>query len=100
MRWDWLDQRPLVVALAGSTGAGKTTFFRAHLADTGLRFVNADELARGLALQPYEAARLADGIRRALVAKGESFSFDNSDLRAPFRLESTWVQGTQQSWEA
>jgi len=45
---DWrslLDARPVVVALAGSNGAGKSTFFHSHLADAGLRFVNADDLA-------------------------------------------------------
>ncbi len=76
MNWDWLDQRPLLIALAGSNGAGKTTFFEAHLADTGLRFVNADNLAAELGIPPYEAAQLADAIRRTLVAKGESFIFE------------------------
>jgi predicted ABC-type ATPase len=72
----FLDARPIVVAVAGSNGAGKTAFFHAHLADAGLRFVNADDLARGLDVDPYEAARLADAVRRALVARGESFVFE------------------------
>jgi predicted kinase len=56
---DWrslLDARPVVVALAGSNGAGKSTFFHSHLADAGLRFVNADDLAVEMGLGAYEAA--------------------------------------------
>lgn len=68
-----LDEGPVLIALAGPNGAGKTTFFEAHLAAAGLRFVNADVLAQGLAIDPYEAARLADRIRRSLVAQRESF---------------------------
>jgi predicted ABC-type ATPase len=70
------DRRPIVVAIAGPNGAGKTTFYHAHLARAGLRFVNADVLAADLAVGPYEAARLADALRRALVGRGESFVFE------------------------
>lgn len=73
---DALDARPIAVALAGSNGAGKTTFFHAHLADTGLPFVNADDLARELNLEPYDAADLADALRRTLIQRGESFVFE------------------------
>ena len=79
MNREWLgllDQRPIVVAVTGSNGAGKTTFFEAHLADCGLRFVNADVLASALGLGPYEGAQAADIVRRAMVAKGESFVFE------------------------
>jgi predicted ABC-type ATPase len=71
-----LDRRPLVVAIAGPNGAGKTTFYHAHLANLGLRFVNADVLAHELSIDPYAAARLADSLRRALVAQHESFVFE------------------------
>src|SRR5438105_7467359 len=70
------DQRPVVVAIAGPNGAGKTTFFHAHLAAAGMRFVNADVLAAQLALAPYEAARVADALRRELLKSGESFIFE------------------------
>jgi len=71
-----LDSRPLIVALAGPNGAGKSTFFLAHLQPAGLRFVNADDLARELAVGAYEAAELANELRRALVGQRESFAFE------------------------
>jgi predicted ABC-type ATPase len=52
-----LDRRPVIVALAGPNGAGKSTFYHAHLQLAGLRFVNADVLARELDLDPYVATR-------------------------------------------
>ncbi len=70
------DRRPVVVTIAGPNGAGKTTFFHSHLAATGLRFVNADVLGAELAVKPYEAARLADALRRAMLDQGESFIFE------------------------
>jgi predicted ABC-type ATPase len=71
-----LDSRPLIVALAGPNGAGKSTFFQAHLRPAGLRFVNADDLARELGVGAYEAAELANQLRRALVEQRESFVFE------------------------
>ncbi len=76
---DWrslLEARPVVVALAGSNGAGKSTFFHAHLADTGLRFVNADDLAIEMGLGAYEAAEVAASLRAGLVGQRESFVFE------------------------
>ena len=71
-----LNRRPLMVALAGPNGAGKTTFYYAHLQLAGLRFVNADVVARELRLEPYAAARLAGRIRSELVIQRESFVFE------------------------
>jgi len=70
------DSRPIIVALAGPNGAGKTTFYGAHLARAGLRFVNADELAREMELDAYEAAKVAENVREALVEQRESFVFE------------------------
>jgi predicted ABC-type ATPase len=70
------DARPIVVALAGPNGAGKTTFYGAHLASAGLRFVNADDLARELELEPYAAAEVAERLRETLVQQRESFVFE------------------------
>jgi predicted ABC-type ATPase len=71
-----LDQRPVIVAIVGPNGAGKTTFYHAHLQPAGLRFVNADVLARQLNVEPYAAARLADSLRKELVRQRESFVFE------------------------
>ncbi len=71
-----LDQRPVIVAVAGPNGTGKTTFYHAHLQPAGLRFVNADVLARDLVPNPYVAAQAADILRRELVKQRESFVFE------------------------
>lgn len=71
-----LDARPIVVAIAGPNGAGKTTFYGAHLERAGLRFVNADELARELEVDAYDAAEVAKNVREALLEQGESFAFE------------------------
>jgi predicted ABC-type ATPase len=71
-----LNVRPIVVALAGPNGAGKTTYFNTYLASSGLRFVNADTVARDLGAEPYGGARLADAIRTELVHQRESFVFE------------------------
>ena len=71
-----LDQRPVIVVLAGPNGAGKTTFYHAHLHPVGLRFLNADVLARELGLDPYAGAQLADRLRRELVSQRVSFVFE------------------------
>jgi predicted ABC-type ATPase len=71
-----LDRRPVVLALAGPNGAGKSTFYHAHLRATGLRFVNADVLARELKVDPYRAAAIADVLRRGLIEQRESFVFE------------------------
>ena len=55
------------IGLAGPNGAGKTTSYGAHLARAGLRFVNADELARELDLDSHDAAKVAKNVRDARV---------------------------------
>ena len=65
-----------MVALAGSNGAGKSTFFHSHLADAGLRFVNADDLAVEMGLGAYEAVEVAASLRAGLVGQRESFVFE------------------------
>jgi predicted ABC-type ATPase len=73
---EYLDRRPIVVAIAGPNGAGKSTFFEAHLKSSGLRFLNADAVARELAVDAYEAARMITALRTELVNQRESFIFE------------------------
>jgi predicted ABC-type ATPase len=51
------DKRPVIIALAGSNEAGKTTFYHAHLQPGALRLVNADILARELGIDAYDSSR-------------------------------------------
>ena len=52
---------PTLYLFAGSNGAGKTTFARAYLRqlDPIPRFLNADEIARGLPEQQHPTCHLA-----------------------------------------
>lgn len=70
-----LDSRPLLVVVAGSNGAGKTTFYHAHLKPAGLRFVSTDVLAAEHDMAPYAAAGVAARLRRELLVQRESFAF-------------------------
>jgi predicted ABC-type ATPase len=71
-----LDKKPVIVVVAGPNGAGKSTFYHSHLREAGLRFINADVLAKELQSDAYAAAKLADALRRQLLAQGESFVFE------------------------
>jgi predicted ABC-type ATPase len=71
-----LDKRPVVVAITGPNGAGKSTFYSSFLRDCGLRFVNADDIARDLEIDAYAAAKVADSLRRELLGQRESFVFE------------------------
>lgn len=71
-----LDSRPIIVALAGPNGAGKSTFYEAHLKPAGLRFLNADLLARELDMEAYAASHIAAALRAELLRQRESFIFE------------------------
>jgi predicted ABC-type ATPase len=67
--------------LAGGNGAGKSTFYRLYLEPQGIRFVNADNIARAFdhnhpEKRSYQAAKIAEGIRIDLVQKGIPFCFE------------------------
>lgn len=70
------DHRPTMIVLAGSNGAGKSTFYETHLASLGWPFVNADLLSKELSLDPYSAADLAKRRRAELVEQKASFIFE------------------------
>lgn len=71
-----LDARPIIVALTGPNGAGKSTFYKVFLRETGLRFVNADDLSNQLRIDAYAAAKVAGEVRSELVKQHESFIFE------------------------
>ena len=70
------DQPPLLVALAGPNGAGKSTFFEAQFLFLGLRFINADVIAKELGIGAYEAAAVGEQLRQEMLARKESFVFE------------------------
>ena len=74
------DPRQLWV-LAGGNGAGKSTFYNLYLAKYGIKFVNADLIAKDLNSEnpeglSYHAATLAAKIREDLISQGVSFCFE------------------------
>jgi len=74
-------ERPVLVVLAGSNGAGKSTFYDLYLRALGLPFVNADDIGRALHPETperfsYEGAVIADAARRELVARRASFCME------------------------
>lgn len=71
-----IDARPVLVAIAGPNGAGKSTFYEAHLKSSGLRFLNADFLARELEIDSYRAAEVMAKLRQEFVSQKESFIFE------------------------
>ena len=90
------DKRPIVVALAGPNGAGKTTFYHAFLRPGGLRFLNADDLGRQLGIGAYEAAAMADRLRRTLIQSRESFVFETV-LSDPVGEKVSFLEQTARS---
>jgi predicted ABC-type ATPase len=76
---------PTLYLFAGSNGAGKTTFARAYLRqlDPIPRFLNADELARGLSpLNPgsvsIRAGKLLLSEMNTCLKSGESFGLEST----------------------
>jgi predicted ABC-type ATPase len=74
-------ESPVLIVLAGSNGAGKTTFYELYLERLGLPFINADRIAQ--ILDPshpgrfvYQAASIADDTRRDLVKRRLSFCME------------------------
>ncbi len=91
------EARPVIVAIAGPNGAGKSTFFEVFVKPAGLRFINADVIAKEAGIDAYQAAELAGILRSKLVAEGESFAFetvfsDPAGEKVAF-LEATAKQG-------
>jgi predicted ABC-type ATPase len=67
--------------LAGGNGAGKSTFYKLYLDKYGIKFVNADLIAKDIDPENREdmsqqAATLAAKIREDLISRGVSFCFE------------------------
>ena len=58
---------PQLVVLAGPNGAGKSTFYDVFLADSPLRFLDADRIAAETGIDSLEAARMLDAMRDRLI---------------------------------
>jgi predicted ABC-type ATPase len=78
-------QPPTIYVIAGCNGAGKTTFAREFLPKEVkcLRFLNADEIARGLspfdpAASAIRAARILLSEFRASLQRRETFAFEST----------------------
>ena len=75
---------PVLCILGGCNGAGKTTLARELLPRLGLmRFLNADEIARGLSpldpsLSAFRAGRLLLEETRSLLAANASFAIEST----------------------
>lgn len=75
---------PTIYLIAGCNGAGKTTFAKEFLPSIGVvRFLNADEIARGLSpLRPeaaaFKAGKLLLSEFRELVKCGETFALEST----------------------
>ena len=76
--------RPTIYLIGGCNGAGKTTFAKEFLPTIGVvRFLNADEIARGLSpLRPeavaFKAGKLLLSEFRELVKRGETFALEST----------------------
>jgi predicted ABC-type ATPase len=74
------DEKQLWV-LAGGNGAGKSTFFKQYLEDYGIKFVNADLIAKEINPKnpeklSYDAVSIATAIGNDLLSQGVSFCFE------------------------
>lgn len=76
--------KPTIYLIAGCNGAGKTTFAKEFLPSIGvIRFLNADEIARGLSpLKPeavaFKAGRLLLSELRELIGRQEMFALEST----------------------
>ncbi|MCP5558605.1 MAG: zeta toxin family protein [Verrucomicrobiaceae bacterium] len=76
--------KPTLCIIGGCNGAGKTTLARELLPRLDImRFLNADEIARGLSpldptLTAFKAGRLLIEEARALLERGDSFAIEST----------------------
>jgi predicted ABC-type ATPase len=91
-----MPQQPQLIVIGGPNGAGKTTFAREYLANEGncLRFLNTDEIARGLSpldtsLSQQKAGRLLiEEVHRLIEAK-QSFALEST---LSGKAQAKWIE--------
>ncbi len=75
-----MQNSPVQLVLTGSNGAGKSTFYETYLKQSGLPFVNADDIAKQLGLDEprgaYKASRIATQQRLELTENRLNFIFE------------------------
>src|ERR1041385_5799238 len=77
-------RKPTIYLIAGCNGAGKTTFAKEFLPSIGvIRFVHADEIARGLSpLKPeavaFRAGKLLLSELHDLIVRKETFALEST----------------------
>ena len=96
-----MTAQPLLLVLAGPNGAGKSTFYERYLARCSLPFVNADRIAleqfgTNDPARAMDAARIADEVRAAHVARRESFIFETV-LSDPVGAKVAFFQAARNS---
>ena len=66
--------------LAGGDGSGKSIFYRMFIEPRGIRFMNADRIARDMSEDSehvsYKAARLAERLCHDLLSQSLTFCFE------------------------
>jgi predicted ABC-type ATPase len=88
---------PTLILIAGPNGAGKTTFAREILTSDlkGMRFINADEIARGLS--PFNPDSVALKAGRILSFIFPSLTNGSFGMRRDFRLRPWQVRSAMLS---
>ncbi|MEA1966732.1 MAG: zeta toxin family protein [Thermodesulfobacteriota bacterium] len=76
-----MDKKSTLWLIAGGNGAGKSTFYNKFLANKGIKFVNADIIAKEIDSEnseqkSYEAAMLAESLREEMITEGVSFCYE------------------------
>lgn len=62
-----------LILIAGPNGAGKTTYYEDYLKKAGVPYVVADRISATTGVGVYEAAQVADDMRREYLKLGLSF---------------------------
>jgi predicted ABC-type ATPase len=91
---------PDLIIIAGPNGAGKTTFAREYLSKEELRFefVNADEIARGLALESSEQRRSDVRAGRIMLGRIDTLIREGADLAIETTLATLTYANKIPTW--